>query len=212
MDAGRTDIKINNLSKKFGEKQVFDGFNMTIPGGQVLCLMGPSGCGKTTLINILAGLDTEYEGEIEGINRDRDVISIVFQENRLCENYSAFSNTYMVAEKGFSKEKTENVLKSLGLGADLHKPVRELSGGMKRRVAVARSIVFLQSREKENSILILDEPFTGLDPDTKTTVADYIKNTMQGATILIVTHDKDDADLFGGKIIDINTAISTHVK
>lgn len=190
------DIEIRGLSKSYGEKKVLDNLTMTIPHGKITCLMGPSGSGKTTLINILAGLTTADEGTVLGLEPGSDRISEVFQENRLCENYSAFSNVKMVTGKDVSEEDITAILAGLGLENDVKTKVRDLSGGMKRRVAVARAIAYLKHVPCEHAFLILDEPFTGLDDDTKAVTAEYIKKVLSGTTVIIVTHDKEDAELF----------------
>ena len=149
-------IKIENLSKSYDGRQVFENLNMELTEGRITCIMAPSGKGKTTLLRILIGLEQADRGKITGIEGKN--ISVVFQEDRLCENLNVLSNIRLV-----QKEKTEirEGLEAVGLLDCCHQPVRELSGGMKRRVAILRALY------AKWDILFLDEPFKGLDKEMK---------------------------------------------
>lgn len=190
-----SNIEILNLSKHFGEKKIFENFTLCFSKGKITCLMGPSGCGKTTLLHILAGLENYEAGEIRGVD---DAVAVVFQEDRLCENYSAISNIRLVTDKSVSRETIEEVLQELGLTkGDSAVPVKNLSGGMKRRVAVARAVLYLQKFPREQALLLLDEPFQGLDFETKKKTIEMIKKMTQGMSVLCVTHDSEDVALLG---------------
>lgn len=183
------DIIINNISKSFGEKAVLSNFSESIPLGQTTVIMGESGCGKTTLINIIMGLEKADSGEILGVP---DKISAVFQEDCLCEDFSAISNIKAVTGKKISKEDISSALQALGLSSnDLRIPVRELSGGMKRRVAIARALL------AESDILIMDEPFKGLDFETRSAVIKFILNSIDQnkKTLIVITHSPKEAEL-----------------
>ena len=180
-------IVINNISKSFGEKVVFSNFSEIIPANQTTVIMGESGCGKTTLINMIMGLEKADSGEISGIPNK---ISAVFQEDCLCEDFSAISNIRAVVGSKISKEEIAKALKDLGLSdKDIKNPVRELSGGMKRRVTIARALL------AESDLLIMDEPFKGLDLETRATVIKFILNSISQRTLIIITHAPEEVEL-----------------
>lgn len=183
-------ITIEKLNKAYVEKQVLLDFSARIPLGKTTVIMGPSGCGKTTLLNILMGFLTPDSGYIENLP---EKVSAVFQEDRLCEDFSALSNVSMVLTE--QSEKPVELLTKLGLGADLNKPVRTLSGGMKRRVAIARALCY------DGDLLILDEAFKGLDEETRKTVIDVVRQETAGKTVIAVTHDPEEADCLSDNII-----------
>ena len=185
---------LENISKAYGEKTVLENFSHTFPAGKRTGVMGPSGCGKTTLLRILLGLETPDGGTISG---RPERVSAVFQENRLFEDFSALSNLSVVSHHG-DKEVMMDHLTELGLGDSLHKPVRTLSGGMKRRVAIARAVL------APGELVVLDEPFTGLDKDTKAVVLDYLKQHTQGRTLIIVTHDPAERDALADAVLDMS--------
>ena len=183
-------ITIQNLCKAFGEKKVLDNFSATFPVGTVSCIMAPSGAGKTTLLSIMQGLLRPDSGSMEGIPAK---MAAVFQEDRLCEDFNAVSNVrFSCGSKSHKKSKEEITacLVSLGLGDSLDKPVRNFSGGMKRRVAIARALM------ADYELLFLDEPFK-----LKISVAEYIKTSAAGKTVIAVSHDEAEAALLGATII-----------
>lgn len=183
-------ITIDKLNKAYGDKQVLRDFSLNIPLGETTVIMGPSGCGKTTLLNILLGFLTPDSGKIQHLP---EKISAVFQEDRLCEDFSALSNVSMVLQE--KSQKPAELLKKLGLGAELHKPVRTLSGGMKRRVAIARALCY------DGDLLILDEAFKGLDEETRQAVLDVVRRETVGKTVIAVTHDPEEARFLSENII-----------
>lgn len=189
------DISITNLCKKYGDKQVLHCFSATIKKGTVTCIKAPSGKGKTTLLRILSGLEKADSGSIQGLEDYR--ISMVFQEDRLCENMSAADNIKLVCGKHFSKEQIMDELKAVGLEGSERQPVRELSGGMRRRTALLRALM------ASYDILILDEPFQGLDGENKKKIMDYTKLKSEGKTVLLVTHDEEEAGYMGDAVLDI---------
>lgn len=185
-------IFLFHISKKYGEKTVFKDFSHNFPKGCVTCVMGPSGCGKTTLLSLLLGLEAPDEGLISGMEGLSK--SAVFQENRLCENVSAAANLRLV-NPGLSRKQAQEALTALGLGDSLHQPVKEFSGGMKRRTAILRALA------AQYDILLADEPFKGLDDDTKRRVMELFKEKTQGKTVILVTHDMSEADFFGSGLL-----------
>ncbi len=186
-------ITISDLCKSYGEKKVLQYFNAVLEEGKTTALMGTSGIGKTTLANILLGFEQADSGLITGLPERK---SAVFQEDRLSENYSALTNVQAVCKNKADKEKAKNLLVRLGLANDLKTQVRTLSGGMKRRVALARAL------SAEYDFLVLDEPFKGLDKQTKENTMQTVKEMTQGKTVLLITHDKDEALFFTDTIIN----------
>ena len=184
-------IRLSNISKRFGEKEVLCNVSLTLDRG-ITCLMGSSGAGKTTLLRILTGLEKPDGGEIENIPPR---IAVMFQEDRLSETLTVRSNLRLALGKRYGKEKAEQMLASLLLPDVMDERVSALSGGMKRRVSLARALLF------DAELLILDEPFKGLDEETKRSVMDVIRDHCKGKTALIVTHDESEARYLGARII-----------
>lgn len=187
-----TDIVLKNVSKSFGDSIVWNKLSCTFKAGEISCIEGASGCGKTTLLNMIAGLIKQDSGEIEGVP---EKISFVFQEDRLCEDFSAISNIKLVCGKSKTKEEIISHLKELSLDTELKKPVREFSGGMKRRVAIARAVCC------DSDCILLDEAFKGLDSELKQSVMDYVLRHTKGKTVICVTHDRSEAEYLGGRIM-----------
>lgn len=150
------------------------------PGG-IYFLTQPSGAGKTTLLKLLAGLEEPDRGKVKLCR-----VGMVFQEDRLCLNYSAVRNVEMVAGSG-SPAAAE--LGRLLPKEALYKPCSQLSGGMKRRVAIVRAVM------SESEALLLDEPFAALDSVTREEAVRYILDNRRGRTLLIATHQSEDIDL-----------------
>ncbi len=184
-------IEIKCLTVSFDGMTVLNGFSHTFHAGSKTCIMGPSGCGKTTLINAMLGLLKPESGVINGMP---DKISCVFQEDRLCEEFSAFSNVRLTAAKRFSKPEIEELLTSLGI-TEFQKSVNTFSGGMKRRVAIARAIA------ADSDLILLDEAFKGLDDAAKMNAQNVLMRYSGEKTVISVTHDEDEADRLGGEII-----------
>ncbi len=187
------DLVLEHVEKRYGDKVVLRDFSARFPGGECTCIMGPSGCGKTTLLRLILGLETPDGGQILGRSFP---MAAVFQENRLFEDFSALSNVTAVCPRERRPEAARHLM-ALGLGESLHAPVRTLSGGMKRRVAVARAVL------APGEVLVLDEPFTGLDRDTKAAVLAYLKDHTQGRTLLLVTHDPAERDALAQHTLDM---------
>jgi len=185
-------IILHGVNKSFGEKTVLMDFSVSFPAGKTTCLMGKSGCGKTTLLSILMGFIQPDAGEVLNVPEH---IRTVFQEDRLCETFSAGANIHMATGKPMAE--IEEHLSELGLGDCVKKPVRTMSGGMKRRVALARAVA------ADGELLLLDEPLKGLDSETKVTVMEYLKRRTAGKTVIMVTHDKTEADALGHEIVQL---------
>lgn len=184
-------LKIDNLHKSFGEKIVLNGFTAELPTKSKTLITGKSGAGKTTLLRIIAGLEIADSGKvtIDG----EGVISYMFQEPRLLPWMNVHDNINAVL-KYPDTEKTVYLLEELGLKDEIYSMPGELSGGMKRRVALARSLIY------PADVYLFDEPFAGLDPAMAKTAADVILKYTDGKTVLIVSHD---TSMFDDKISSI---------
>lgn len=169
-------LTVEDVSKSFGEQKVLLQVNAEYLAGKTYYFRTPSGSGKTTYFRILAGLEKPDAGRICG---NLEQIAMVFQEDRLCEDYSAIKNVELVTG---NQEIARKHLLCLLDETDLQKPCRELSGGMKRRVALARAYA------ADSNILLLDEPFTGLDSKTRECVVSYMEKEQKQRTVLIATH------------------------
>lgn len=182
-------MKIQHLCKAFDGKVVLDHVSLTLESGGTACLMAPSGRGKTTLLRCIAGLEAPDSGQITDLP---ERIAYVFQEDRLCDGFSAVDNIRLVTGKALGEGEIRRHLEELGLAGSLDQPVRELSGGMRRRVVISRAVCF------GADLLLLDEPFKGLDDEARQQTADYILRHRGSAAILCVTHDREDAAALGG--------------
>ena len=190
------DVILRDLSKSFDKNRVLDRLNWRFPGGQISCVQGPSGCGKTTLLRLIAGLEAPDSGEIRGA--DGKKISAVFQENRLLENLTAEKNILLTARPGFTRTDARNLLDELGLSDTAQRRTCELSGGMQRRVAVARALA------ADYELLLLDEPLTGLDDDARLRVLRRIQADLNGRTAIWITHDPDAAALLNAPVLRLD--------
>ena len=188
------DITLINISKRFGDKQVLSRVSLTLPKGETTCLMAPSGAGKTTLLRILLGLLAPDEGRVEGLEGRK--LAAVFQEDRLVETMDPVSNLRLFSPK-LSRIAVKDALIAFGLEDSLRQPVRELSGGMRRRVALLRALL------TDWDFLALDEPFKGLDAETKRTVIRRTREYTDGKTVLLVTHDEEEAEWMGSKVVGV---------
>ncbi len=162
------------LSKVYGNLQVIKAFDAEYESNETYYFNSPSGSGKTTLFRLLCGLEKADGGVLQNANLR---FSYAFQEDRLCEDYSAVKNVELVADCD-----AKEVLHKLLPEEALHKPCSQLSGGMRRRVAVVRAM------EAESDCVILDEPYAGLDEETRKQVEDYIRSRQRGRILLIASH------------------------
>ncbi len=199
-------IKLNKVCFSYdGEYPVLVDFCMEIPDGGAIAVMGASGSGKTTLLRILLGLEKPNSGEILGLNNKR--FAVVFQEDRLLQHRTARQNVE-IPLIGTQIEKTNvhkiagTALRDVELNGFENFSVRELSGGMCRRVALARAIAFARSGLGRDAA-ILDEPLKGLDNAMKKRIVPRFIDAF--ATRVIITHDENEAELFEcGTIIRLN--------
>lgn len=187
-------LTIEHLTKQFGEKTLFRDFCLTVEGPAVL--WAPSGWGKTTLLRILMGLDTPTAGRVQGVGR----VAAVFQEDRLCPQLTALQNVALVlpgSEKQY-KEQIGADFQQLGMdAAALALPAARLSGGQKRRTALLRALW------APSDTLLLDEPFTGMDPDTLAAAAALLRTRCGTEPVLLATHDREAIRLLGWPVIEL---------
>lgn len=178
------EIVVRNLCKSFGGQAVLRDLSFTAGPG-ITCVMAPSGSGKTTLLRGLLGLERPDSGTVEGLAGKR--ISAVFQEDRLLEHLSAGGNLRFVLGREYDPKAARALLDRLALPDTGTQPVREFSGGMKRRLALARALLV------PFDALLLDEPFTGLDQANRDRAQAAIRETAGDRPVLLVTHDPADA-------------------
>ena len=187
-------LTIEHLTKQFGEKTLFQDLCLTVDGPAVL--WAPSGWGKTTLLRILMGLDTPTAGRVRGVGR----AAAVFQEDRLCPQLTALQNVTLVlpgSEKQY-KEQIEADFQQLDMdAAALALPAARLSGGQKRRTALLRALW------APSDTLLLDEPFTGMDPDTLAAAAALLRTRCGTEPVLLATHDREAIRLLGWPVIGL---------
>ncbi|HER9858286.1 TPA: amino acid ABC transporter ATP-binding protein [Streptococcus pyogenes] len=206
-------LELKNISKQFGQKTIFDGFNLTVQDGEVLSLVGPSGGGKTTLLRMLAGLESIdsgqvfYNGEDVGIDHleNRNLLGFVFQDFQLFPHLTVLDNLTlsptitMGKQKSDAKEKALDLLARLGLKEHAQVYPYSLSGGQKQRVALARVMMI------DPQIIGYDEPTSALDPELRQTVeALIVQNREMGITQIVVTHDLVFAEAISDRIIRVN--------
>ncbi|AAX72068.2 TPA: amino acid ABC transporter ATP-binding protein [Streptococcus pyogenes] len=206
-------LELKNISKQFGQKTIFDGFNLTVQDGEVLSLVGPSGGGKTTLLRMLAGLESIdsgqvfYNGEDVGIDHleNRNLLGFVFQDFQLFPHLTVLDNLTlsptitMGKQKSDAKEKALDLLARLGLKEHAQVYPYSLSGGQKQRVALARAMMI------DPQIIGYDEPTSALDPELRQTVeALIVQNREMGITQIVVTHDLVFAEAISDRIIRVN--------
>ncbi|MBF7093830.1 amino acid ABC transporter ATP-binding protein [Streptococcus sp. HF-1907] len=206
-------LELKNISKRFGQKQIFDQFNLVVEEGKILSLVGPSGGGKTTLLRMLAGLEKIDSGEIiyngEVVPTDRleslNLLGFVFQDFQLFPHLSVLDNLTLspIKTMGMDKEealkKAQALLERLGLGEHGNAYPYSLSGGQKQRVALARAMMI------DPRIIGYDEPTSALDPELRQEVEKLIlQNREAGITQIVVTHDLQFAENISDHILKIN--------
>jgi nitrate/nitrite transport system ATP-binding protein len=206
-------IDIQNVEQTFktrkGNFPALRDINLTVAKGEFVALIGHSGCGKSTLLNLIAGLTTPTNGvllcadkEIAGPGPER---AVVFQNHSLLPWLTCFENIYLAVERVFSgteskaqlKQRTHDALALVGLTAAAQKRPGEISGGMKQRVGIARAL------SMEPKVLLMDEPFGALDALTRAKLQDELLEIVAKthATVVMVTHDVDEAVLLSDKIV-----------
>lgn len=202
-------LLVKDLCKSFHNTKVLEHLSLAFSPENPWCIMAPSGYGKTTLFRILLGLEKADSGEIfwseskgsaeeqtTSIPSDRFRFSAVFQENRLCEAFSPVDNVRL-AVPSLSRADIAAELARVLPEDCLNRPVSSLSGGMKRRTAILRAML------APSDAVIMDEPFTGLDEETKAIVIRYILEKANGRLLLLSTHQEEDSVLLKGKTLHL---------
>lgn len=208
-------LELKDVSKSYstskGHYTVLQGVNLSIKSGEFVSIIGHSGCGKTTLLNLVAGFAHPSQGTVSLENRritapgpDR---MVVFQHYSLLPWLTAYDNIYLgvksvyrpknEAEKRQVKQIVDDHLELVGLADAAHKKPKQLSGGMKQRVSIARALAM------RPQILLLDEPFGALDPITREELQDQLLDIWRqsGVTVLMITHDVDEAVYLSDRIV-----------
>ena len=194
-------MQLKNIVKNYGEKKVLGGIDIEIEEGKITAILGESGCGKSTLLNIIAGKIKDYSGEVIFEREHKEGISYVFQEDTLIPWKTVYSNLEFVlkgkVEKSQIEERIKKYLKIVNLAGSENEFPNMLSGGMKRRVGIARAFAF------PSNYMFMDEPFEFLDVKIKEEIVeDLIKlQESEKKTIILITHDIDTAITLGEKIV-----------
>lgn len=183
-------IQLNNLCKAYGDKVIFENYTRTLDFDGILVIQGKSGLGKTTLMRMIAGLEKADKGEFI---KSAEKVSFMFQEDRLIPFVTVLKNLTAVCDE----EKALKYLSLMGLEGEKDNSPLSLSGGMRRRVALARALCF------ESDLVILDEPFKGLDETLKTEICEIIKEESKSRAFIIVSHDSEDAKILNAEIIEL---------
>lgn len=183
-------FELRNIRMAYGDKTVFSNLSYTFDLNGIVALMGESGCGKTTLLRLLCGLEKPRNGEIIGIPKR---YTFLFQENRLLPWTTALENVSAVCDVSTAAY----WLSAVGLSQETDSLPSELSGGMQRRVAFARALAH------KSDVLLLDEPFKGLDADLRSKMILLLREQAKTRPVLLVTHDVHEAQECGAKIISL---------
>ena len=191
-------IEVKDVCKSFDGKEILKDFSLNIESEHSYIINGPSGCGKTTLLRLILGLDKPDSGTVKLLGDYKYPFinsGTVFQEDRLCEDFDAVTNVTMVSKKVFRQTVIEE-LKKLLPEEVIYKPVKELSGGQRRRVSIVRACAI------PSDILIMDEPFSGLDKDSRRAAIAYIRDKQGSGPLVITSHDNEDLDF--GRIVRLS--------
>ena len=190
-------IGFEKVTFAYDNTTVIDGVTWHLPDSGVVCLWGTSGCGKTTALRLLAGLEKPVAGRVVGGQR----VSMVFQEDRLLPWRTAIENVMLV---GAEEATAQELLRKLGLSAEeMRAYPRHLSGGQQRRVALARALA------AQSDLLLLDEPFNGLDEGTWQDLVPLIQQTAESRPVVLVTHIREQIEALGAAVIPLGDAPQT---
>jgi ABC-2 type transport system ATP-binding protein len=200
-------IRIEGLKKTFGDIKAVDGLSFEIYGNEIFGLLGPNGAGKTTTINMICGLLTPSEGSISFNGKDgiwnKSLIGYCPQENILYPKLTCFEQLLFIGQmygvkSKTAKSKAHELLEMLGLKDKTNELANNLSGGMKRRLNICLALIH------DPEILILDEPEAGLDPQSRILVRDFIKHFGREKSVLLTTHNMDEADRLSDRVAIID--------
>jgi sulfonate transport system ATP-binding protein len=194
-----TVLSATGVSRRFGQRTVLDGIDLTVSRGEFVALLGASGCGKSTLLRILAGLDDEAEGQISIDGGS----AVVFQEPRLLPWKRVAANVHLGLAGADRGPRAAAALADVGLGDRAAAWPATLSGGEAQRVALARALV------RDPSVLLLDEPFAALDALTRLRMQNLVRRLYEERhlTLVLVTHDVDEALLLADRVVVIEGGV-----
>ncbi|WP_207061186.1 ABC transporter ATP-binding protein [Motiliproteus sp. SC1-56] len=194
-------IRLQVDAKDYGARRLFEAFDIRVAPGELLCLLGPSGCGKTTLLNIIAGLDTDYAGTLTGPRAgpsvDGPAVGYMFQQPRLLPWRTLRQNLQLVVDPEHY-HRIAPLLAQMGLGEYIDSYPNRLSLGMARRAALARCLII------DPGLILMDEPFVSLDPPTAAEMRQRIqalRRRRHDRSILLVTHDLREAVQLADRIL-----------
>ena len=208
-------LSVKNVNKHFGKFQALKDVNFDVQEGEFVCILGPSGCGKTTLLRVIAGLESQSEGEINQNNKnisqlppDQRDFGIVFQSYALFPNLTVKNNVFFGLKtrkqnKDAIDRRVDELLNLVGLSDHINKYSAQLSGGEQQRVALARALA------PSPGLLLLDEPLSALDAKVRQHLRLEIKNLQRklGVTTIMVTHDQEEALTMADRIILMNKGV-----
>ncbi len=185
-------VRLRNVRKSFGNLLVLDGVSFDVKRGEFVCVVGESGCGKTTLLKIIAGIE-DCEGFVEVSGR----VGFVFQDDRLLPWRTALGNVLFALEACGSRrvERAKSLLELVGLSGFEHFYPKQLSGGMRQRVGIARALAI------DPDVLLMDEPFASLDARTRERMQDELLRYVTGRSVVFVTHSIDEAVFLADRVI-----------
>lgn len=211
MNNAESILKVNNLTKRFGDVVAVDGLSFEVDRGEIFGFLGPNGAGKTTAINMISGLLKPDAGSVEicgisaGTRADvcKNAIGIcpqdiVVWEGLTCMEQLEFMGQMYDMDERASRKKSLELLEAMGLADKKDKQAKTLSGGMKRRLNIILALVH------SPEMLILDEPQAGLDPQSRVLVRDYIRSISKKMTIILTTHDMDEAERLSDRVAIID--------
>ena len=191
-----TALTIKVRSKQFGDHQVLGQITVDIPVGQRVALLGPSGVGKSTLLSIIAGLDTDFDGTL---NRPEGQIAMIFQNPRLLPWRTLTQNIALIPNAG-GEDRARQLLAEVGLAEAADQHPEKVSLGMQRRAALARAMAV------SPTIMLMDEPLVSLDPDAAKGMRELLRNALDktSATALFATHDRHEALSIADRVLEMN--------
>ena len=205
-------LKVKNLSKRYGEQQIFCDLNLEIKTGEILAVVGESGCGKTTLLKILSGLDKEYEGsiylsgrEIRNLEPNKRNMALVFQQPVLWNHMTVEENILFSIRKrnrNADLKQIQHICRRLEINDLMKRYPEEISGGQAKRVSLARALA------SKKEIMLLDEPLSNLDGDTKEKVLVFLEEEYLGhLTIIYVSHDSLEVKRLTENVMQLDSGI-----
>ncbi|WP_030940143.1 ABC transporter ATP-binding protein [Streptomyces sp. NRRL S-646] len=216
-------LRLDSLGQRYGDQRVLHDITLTVPDGQLLCVVGPSGCGKSTLLRTVAGLQPAHEGTVtvDGtpVTGVPDQLAVVFQDygRSLFPWLTVRDNVALplrrrglrarVTSLAERRAEAERILERVGLHGVARRHPWQLSGGMQQRVAIARALVC------RPSLLLMDEPFGSLDAQTREDLEDLLLEVhrTEGTTIVFVTHDIDESVYVGDRVVVLSPAPASHI-